>query len=168
MAVRQLQPRQQPLQPEPFRAEPSSAATGKQLVLPTLIALPTFPPELMSPVEIAPPFAAADATPPLPADAMSVTLVASPPWPPMVVARLLLPALASEMAVPAFGVEIDDGLVRDVAAIDSTRRSHPARRPASPSGRPTTIKPPERDRNCRTQNHTREFHLRRSSPSLTG
>ena len=81
------------------------------MVLPTLIALPTLPPELMLPVEIAP-FAAAVATPPLPAEATSRTLVASPLPPPPVKAVLLLPALASGDAVPALALRSNDCLVK--------------------------------------------------------
>jgi len=60
-------------------------------------------------------------------------------------------------------VEIDDGLVADVATVDHDTavilRGDRHRHQATAN---------ERDCNCRTQNHTREFHLRRSSPSHTG
>src|SRR3712207_9120482 len=69
--------------------------------LPVLIALTTLPPELMLPVEIAPPLAAALATPPLPEDAISMSSAPPPP----VSATLLLPPLASAMPVPPFRSE---------------------------------------------------------------
>ena len=131
--------------------------TGAQVVSPTLIALPTFPPELMLPVEIAPPFAEAVATPPLPEAAMSVAIL--PPQCGHVVAA----AAGVRNRCAAVGVEIDDGLVQDIAAIDGHAavilRGDRHRHQATAD---------ERNRQCRTQNHTREFHLRRSSPSLTG
>src|SRR5215208_4267773 len=78
----------------------SGAVNGAQVVSPTAMAFPAFPPELMSWIETAPPLAAEVATPPLPEAAVS-TPASAPLLPPPVRARLLLPPLASEMLVPA-------------------------------------------------------------------
>src|SRR5919112_4682775 len=71
--------------------------TGAATVSPTPMALPALPPELMSPIETAPPSADAFETPPLPA-----LLVIVPPLParPPVEAILPSPPEASAMAVP--------------------------------------------------------------------
>src|SRR5215216_1649422 len=71
--------------------------TGPAIVSPTPMALPALPPELMSPIETAPPLADAFETPPLPA-----LLVIVPPLParPPVEAILPSPPEASAMAVP--------------------------------------------------------------------
>src|SRR5687767_11046982 len=71
--------------------------TGPATVSPTPMALPALPPELMSPIEMAPPSAEAFETPPLPA-----LLVIVPPLParPPVEATLPSPPEASAMAVP--------------------------------------------------------------------
>src|SRR5918995_3550215 len=71
--------------------------TGPAIVSPTPMALPALPPELMSPIETAPPSADAFETPPLPA-----LLVIVPPLParPPVEAKFPSPPEASAMAVP--------------------------------------------------------------------
>src|SRR5215218_4086018 len=59
---------------------PPSAATDPQLVSPMPMALPALPPLLTSPSETAPPLAADVATPPLPAEAVSMNcMMVSPP-----------------------------------------------------------------------------------------
>src|SRR5829696_315994 len=57
---------------------PPSTPTEPPQVSPTPMALPAFPPLLTLPMETAPPLAEAVATPPLPAEAMSVQLSPSP------------------------------------------------------------------------------------------
>src|SRR5688572_15443577 len=65
---------------------PPSAATGPPQVSPIPMALPALPPLLTSPIWTAPPLADDVATPPLPADAVSVNcmmispLLCPPPW----------------------------------------------------------------------------------------
>src|SRR5688572_6621559 len=61
-----------------FATDPPSTKTGPPQVSPTPMALPALPPLLMSPIDTAPPLAEAVATPPLPADAISVQLSPSP------------------------------------------------------------------------------------------
>ena len=57
---------------------PPSTPTEPPQVSPTPMALPAFPPLLTLPMETTPPLAEAVATPPLPAEAMSVQLSPSP------------------------------------------------------------------------------------------
>src|SRR5215216_2404111 len=58
---------------------PPSTATGPPQVSPTPMALPALPPLLTSPIDTAPPLAEAVATPPLPAEAISVNCISLRP-----------------------------------------------------------------------------------------
>src|SRR5829696_778795 len=55
-----------------FPTDPPLTETGPPQVSPTPMALPALPPLLTSPIETAPPLADAAATPPFPAEAVSV------------------------------------------------------------------------------------------------
>src|SRR5215218_3130237 len=58
---------------------PPSTPTLPPQVSPTPMALPALPPLLTSPIATAPPLADAEATPPLPADAVSVNCISLHP-----------------------------------------------------------------------------------------
>src|ERR671927_1078349 len=62
---------------------PPSTATGPPQVSPTPMALPALPPLFTSPMATAPPLAEAVATPPLPAEAVSMYCISKRPpfWP---------------------------------------------------------------------------------------
>src|SRR5215207_5517450 len=83
---------------------PPSTATDPQLVSPTPMALPALPPLLTSPIWTAPPLAEDVATPPLPADAVSVNC--------MMVSPLLCPPSWGELPRIAYGIRSLEPIAR--------------------------------------------------------
>src|SRR5262245_2870719 len=75
---------------------PPSTATVPFQVSPTPMALPALPPLFTSPIATAPPLAEAVATPPLPAEAVSVNCIAL--CPPLCPPRPLNPTLGSNIS----------------------------------------------------------------------